>query len=380
MARRAAATEIEVYPEVDRLDGFPHPRETRQLFGHLPAQQELSTALDGGRIHHAWLVTGPEGVGKATLAYKFAAYALSPEAARSADTGMLACDPGGTAARQVKTLSHPGLLVIRRSYDIKNKRFPATIPVDDVRRLRGFLGHKAGDRAWRVVIVDSADELNLNAANALLKSLEEPPTRTIFLLIATEPGRLLATIRSRCRLLALQPLPREDAVAAAQQALADSELASIGDDELAAVASAAGGSVRRLLALTSANGVALADAVDKIFNGLARGDWAANHALADRLAPAAAQQSYDMFLTLLLEKLARLIKVRAGWPGGEVDGKLVMQLIPDGGLATWVELWETLQRERVEIQALNLDRSAFIVDALARIQATAAQAKRAQGG
>ena len=195
MARRAAVTEIEVYPEIDRLDGFPHPRETQRLHGHLDAQRELAAALDGGRIHHAWLLSGPEGIGKATLAYKFAAYALCPASERTLSDGAFDCAPGTTAVRQVATLSHPGLLVIRRGYDIRNKRFPASIPVDEVRRLRGFLGHKAGEDAWRVVIVDSADELNINAANALLKSLEEPPLRTIFLLVARDSGRLLPTIR-----------------------------------------------------------------------------------------------------------------------------------------------------------------------------------------
>ena len=222
MARAPAAAVIEARPEADRLEGFPHPRETAKLFGHEPAERALAEALASGRMHHAWLLAGPPGIGKATLAYRLARAALADPSERSATD--LTVPEDSRAARQVRALSHPGLLVIRRPWDDKAKRFATTIPVDEVRRLRSFLGHSAAEATWRVVIVDDANELNVNAANALLKSLEEPPPRTVFLLVAPAPGRLLPTIRSRCRTLVLAPLEPAALRAAATQALAAADV------------------------------------------------------------------------------------------------------------------------------------------------------------
>jgi DNA polymerase-3 subunit delta' len=159
-------------------------------------------------MHHAWLLGGRKGIGKATLAYRFARAALAHPSERQSDRASLDIAEDTRASRQVRALSHPGLLVLRRPYDDKGKRFAASIPIDEVRRLRSFLSHSAGEDAWRVVIVDEANELNVNAANALLKSLEEPPARAVFLLVSSAPGQLLPTIRSRCRALSFQPLAK----------------------------------------------------------------------------------------------------------------------------------------------------------------------------
>ncbi len=145
MARAPAAAEIEVRPEADRLEGFPHPRETPTLFGHDAAERALAEALVGGRMHHAWLLAGPQGIGKATLAYRFARAALADASERSA--AELSVPDASRAARQVRALSHPGLLVIRRPWDDKAKRFATSIPVDEVRRLRTFLSHSAAEAA-----------------------------------------------------------------------------------------------------------------------------------------------------------------------------------------------------------------------------------------
>ena len=182
MARAPQLQEIEATPEADRLEGFPHPRETQRLAGHLAAQQAVRQAFAEGRVHHAWLLAGREGIGKATLGYRIARFVLARPEERA--EGTLDVPPGSVAARQVTALSHPGLLVLRRPWDAKAKRHTTSIPVDEVRRLKSFLAHSAGPGAWRVVIVDQADELNTNAANALLKSLEEPPPNALFLLVS----------------------------------------------------------------------------------------------------------------------------------------------------------------------------------------------------
>ena len=219
---RARAEESETLPEADRLEGFPHPRETGLLIGQDAPERTLAAAFASGRMHHAWLITGRQGIGKATLAYRLARHVLARPEERDRSTTSLRIAPQTAAARQVTALSHPGLLALRRPCDPRTRRFTSSIPVDEVRRVKSFLALTGGQDAWRVVIVDSADELNVNAANALLKSLEEPPQRALFALICSEPSRLLPTIRSRCRRLECSPLAGADlkrAVAAAEAPL-----------------------------------------------------------------------------------------------------------------------------------------------------------------
>ncbi|MGI9387160.1 MAG: DNA polymerase III subunit delta', partial [Methyloligellaceae bacterium] len=204
-------TEGEGPPEADRLNGFLHPRETYDLFGQSSAESVLLNAFTSGRLHHAWLLSGTEGIGKATLAYRFARFLLaSPEERDGQVDSGLGASTGSPAARQIARQAHPNLLVVCRPWTFQTKRFAATIPVDEVRRLRGFLGLTAAGGNWRIVIIDSADELNRNAANALLKALEEPPGKCVFFLISAMAGRLLPTIRSRCQRLELNALEHED--------------------------------------------------------------------------------------------------------------------------------------------------------------------------
>jgi DNA polymerase-3 subunit delta' len=373
MARRAAVAEIETLPEIDRLEGFPHPRETRELFGHESAERELAASFAADRMHHAWMLTGPGGIGKATLAYRCARFALSPSKLRVAAGDGLAIPPDSVTAGQVRALSHPGLAVIRRAYDQKNKRFPATIPVDEVRELRSFLGRTADEGAWRVVVVDSADELNLNAANALLKVLEEPPKRVLFLLVVAQPQRLLRTIRSRCRTLELAPLGTQDLRRAVTQALAAAETAPPAETDWTTLETLAEGSVRRLLDLAAGDGLGLYRRIERLLSGLPVIDWQAAHTLGDELGSAAADPRLTLFFDLLLALIARLIRARASGEGTADDIALANRLIPAGGLASWAELWETIVRDKAETLALNLDRRMLILDTLARV-ARAAEA------
>ncbi|MBU2580471.1 MAG: DNA polymerase III subunit delta' [Alphaproteobacteria bacterium] len=371
MARAPALQDIEAVPESDRLEGFAHPRETKQCFGHESAERELAGALNRGQVHHAWLLTGPPGIGKATLAYRFAKCLLAAPQERRVDSGSLEVAASSQASRQVQVLSHPGLLVLRRPYDLKAKRFTASIPVDEVRRLRSFLGHRAAEGNWRVVIVDSADDLNINAANALLKSLEEPPRRMVFLLVSAEPGRLLNTIRSRCRRLDIGALQRKELMAAVEQAYAGSDEDPPADDIAGRLAQLAQGSVRRFIALHSAGGIEIHEKIGKVFSRLPAVDWGSAHDLAESLGGAAASERYTLYQELLFDELARIIKAAATGLGGEVAVELGGRLIRPDRLASWAALWETLVREEAETRALNLDRKAFILGTLQRIEAAA---------
>lgn len=194
-------------PEADREGELAHPREVYELFGHQAQAKAMEDAFATGRMHHAWMIVGPKGVGKATLAYRLARRALG---AARIETGVLEASPEDPVCRQIENLAHPDFLLIRRPYNDKTKKLKGEITVDEARKAADFFSRSAGGGAWRVVIVDSADELNLNAANALLKTLEEPPKRGLLILIVETPGRLLPTIRSRCRRLILRPPAVED--------------------------------------------------------------------------------------------------------------------------------------------------------------------------
>jgi len=371
MARAPAIQEVEALPEADRLEGFPHPRETMDVLGHEAAELSLVRAFAGGRMHHAWLLAGRAGIGKATLAYRLARHVLAKPEERD-PVGKSLGVPGTCAAvRQILALSHPGLLVLRRPYDTKAKRFAGNIPVDEVRRLKTFLGLTAGEGAWRVVLVDRADELNLNAANALLKSLEEPPRRALFLLVSSQPSRLLPTVRSRCRRLDLQPLAPQALRKAAEAALAAAEMRAPSDPQWVQLANLAEGSVRRALQLATGGGLELFATIEAIFSGLPKIDWPSAHALADTLALGAQEQRYEAFFDLLLDRLALLTRVGAVGSGEPRDVSLAMRLMPGRRLPAWAGVWEAIARDKAEADELNLDRKALILRALSRLEAAA---------
>jgi DNA polymerase III subunit delta' len=367
-ARVQDVPDAEAPPEADRLGEFPHPRETHELFGHAAAEATLAQAFAGGRLHHAWLLAGRAGIGKATLAYRMARHVLAKPEERDPAGRSLAVRPDCTAARLVGQLAHPALLVLRRPYDLRSKRLLSIISVDEVRRLRGFLGLTAGEGGWRVVIVDSADELNVNAANALLKSLEEPPPRALFLLVTSQPSGLLPTIRSRCRRLDVAPLDAESLHRAAEAALKAAGLKAPPADTWPQLARLADGSVRAALQLAT-GGIDLNDRVEQLFAALPGIDWPALHALADTLTVDAQQQRYEMFFTLLLEQLARLVRAAASGQGTPADTALAARLVPPARQPAWADLWQTILREKADAEALNLDRKALIVRTLGRIEA-----------
>lgn len=376
MARAPAAAlqaQPDALPEADRLEGFPHPRETAAIYGHEAAERTLVEAFDGGsgRMHHGWLLAGREGIGKATLAYRFARHILARPEERDPEGRTLDVPPASSAARQVLALSHPGLLLLRRPYDARAKRFTTSIPVDEVRRLKGFLGLTGGDGAWRVVIVDSADELNPNAANALLKSLEEPPERAVFLLVSGQPGGLLPTIRSRCRrldLAALASMPLRGAVSAAMAAAGHP---APPDSHWLLLERLAAGSARRALQLTASGGLDLYERIARLVAVLPKLDWAAVHALSDELAGSAQEQRLEAFYDLYLDLLGRLVRAAATGHGAPDDMALAARLIGDNRLPVWAALWERTLRQKTHAMLLNLDRKALVVNAFAQLQEAA---------
>ncbi len=367
--RDASAAADEAYPEADRLEGFPHPRETMDLVGHARAEQTLLDAYRSGHLHHAWLLSGPEGIGKATLAYRFARFLLS---GAPQDTLVpqhdLAVPPSLPAVRQITAQSHPGLLVIHRAYDLQKKRAPVSITVDEVRRLKDFLALTAEEGGWRVVIVDRADEMNSNAANALLKSLEEPPVRTVFLLISAEPGRLLRTIRSRTRRLDLAPLSPSDLERALAGPLAAAGQPAVAPGEIETLATLSGGSVRKSLILKCGDGLALYERLVKIVSaGKRSGDILK---IADGMGSAEGTAQFLNLLDLLEGLMGRVARQAATGTGAHgAEKKLAGRLADPAALASWAELWETIGRVKSDALTLQLDRRALLVDLLTRLGA-----------
>jgi DNA polymerase III subunit delta' len=351
--------------EPDRLEGFSAPREVNRLFGHDAALREFADALASGRMHHAWLIVGPEGVGKATLAYHFARMVL---AERDAAYQGKAIDADHLVFRKVAALSHPNLLLLRRSFNEKTKRYSQFIGVDEVRRLKTFLGNTAGEEGWRVVIVDRADDLNQNAANALLKALEEPPPRTLFILISSAEGHLPVTIRSRTRILRVAALGDEDLEKAVRAALARDDQGS-DPERLATALALSDGSVRRALELVSGEGIELYGEIVAFFAALPELDGARLHRLVERIGGFSNIEQLELFIALLLGVIERLIRFTAAGEGATREEKaLAKRLISQGNLSQWAEAWEAISEAKAEALEYNLDRSLLVLETWFRLQ------------
>ncbi len=367
------ATAREDRPEPDRAGDAPHPRFAEHLFGQDAAQAGFLDAFNAGRLHHGWLITGPEGVGKATLAWIIARFLLTTPDAEPAGLfgpsppATLATDPNHPVAHRLRALSEPGLFLLRRPFDDKTDKLKTQITVDEVRKLNNFFHLSATDGGRRVVIVDAMDEMNVQAANALLKMLEEPPHRTTLLLIAHQPARLLPTIRSRCRELRLSPLGPTAMAAALDQAGAGTP------DDPAALAELAGGSVGEALRLIAEDGLTLYARLAALADSLPRLDRPLMLALAD-LTAGRNDARADLMFQLLDRLIARLARTGATGLPPQVElvpgeARMLARLSPDPARARdWATAAQVISARISHGRAVNIDAPNLMLDALLRLQ------------
>lgn len=362
--------DLEAPPEPDRHSLAPHPRETVDLFGQSRAEETFLAAARSGRQHHAWLITGPRGIGKATLCWRIARFLLA-----GGDRPSLDMESGHPVFRQVRALSAPGLALCRRPWDSRANRLRKEITVDEARAIKATLQLSAPDVAWRVAIIDSVDDMNTGAANALLKILEEPPARTVLLLVSHRPSRLLPTIRSRCRELKCAPLSAADLESALSMAGHPQS-----PDDAGALAALAGGSVSDALDLAAGEGVAFYDRIAALLADRSPMDRRAALALSETCAGADRGAHFLLLLQLLDRLLLRLARAGVGQPldpVSDTEARLLARYGCTTGQAhLWADLGATLRARAEAAYAVNLDPAGIILDTLLKIDAAAVEASR----
>ena len=326
--------------EDDDIDA-KSPRETTALFGHVEAEKALLDAYKSGRIAHAWLIGGPPGIGKATLAYRMARFVLAhpdPQSPAVQKATSLAVAADHPVARRIAAQAQGDLLAIERVINEQTGKLYTVIRVDDVRRTVAFFGSTAGEGGWRVAIVDAVDDLQREGANALLKILEEPPQRSLILLVSHAPGRELPTVRSRCRRLLLRPLDVDDVTLALAEAIGKDRR----DDDVREAAAAAEGSAGRAFALLE--GQALRQRVLNLLAQLPDVDARALHALGDAMGgtdPKALEAFMDLINGWLSARL-----------GDARQEKLRMVRV--------AETWEKVNRAARDVETYNLERKPLV--------------------
>ncbi|MGD0109448.1 MAG: DNA polymerase III subunit delta' [Rhodopila sp.] len=338
----------------------PEPRANPLLLGHAEAEATILDAIRAGRMHHAWLITGPEGVGKATLAYRFARRLLAGRllAAGLAEES-LALDPGHPVFRRVAAASHADLLTVERVLNEKTKRMKSQIAVEDVRKINGFMSLTPAEGGWRVVVVDGAEDLNQSSANGLLKILEEPPPRAILLLVCAAPGRLPATIRSRCRRLRLTPLGDE-----AMEQLLGQYLPRLEADERGRLITLAEGSPGRAMMLAEDEGLKIAMLVDKLLSDMPVVPVSRGYEIADFLGRS--ETGFSTFMDLMRAGVAAAVRECVRGRADPEQERLVA-LRP---LDAWGGLWQGLTRLQDETERFSLDKRQAIVAGIGMLSGT----------
>jgi len=320
------------------------PRTNTALFGHDEAQALLMQDFASGKLAHGWIISGPRGIGKATLAYKFARALLG----------------GGEGAhRRMIAGSHADLLVVEQAYDEKKEEFKNDISVEQAREIAKFLSLTPGEGQWRVVIIDSVDALNANGANAILKILEEPPPQAIFLLVSHNPGRLLPTIRSRCRNLRLHAPDRATFIKIMRHVMP-----GIDANEMKALAQLSGMSPGVALELQGQGATTLYEQLLGLLENAPALDTAAIHAFADQMAGGKTHANWLLWTRLvlaLLERVARQASEIEDDPISEEETAVIRRLAALHPAHIWAAKWQQVADQFSLAERLHLDYKQVII-------------------
>ncbi len=346
MAKRKSAESKATEVQEHVLERPLHPRHTALLCGHPAAEDAFLRAYRTGTLHHAWLLTGEQGIGKATFAYRAARFLLSRDDGGNEETKTLAIPADHPVSRQVAAGAHPSLFVLGEDN-------AASIGVEAVRKLRAFLS-LTSPGGWRAMIVDPANDLTIASANALLKAIEEPPPRTVFFLVSHGAAAVMPTIRSRCVKLAFRALSGPEFQSAILAACAAAELDDPGRDGLSKLYTLSGGVPGRAIELMAGDLLPLAEKLDKILNGLPRVDYAGVHGLIQSSSGARNTQTFTRLCDLIEDRVEEAARREAR------DSASLG--------AAWAQLWQTLRQRRTEMEALNLDKGAYLLSAFSDIE------------
>lgn len=329
----------------DDIEGVLSPSQNNIIFGHEEVRQFLAQMRREERLHHALLFEGERGIGKATLAFQFSWNIFSNQKGE-----FLQPDQNSIIWNQITQGSYPGLLHISRHFDSKTKKFKTGITIDDIRSVMHFLNQTSQDGGWRIVIIDSADDMNKNAANAILKTLEEPPKKTLFILITHSLGKLLPTIRSRCQHVSLRPLGNDEMKQAILNVLPNQILTDI---EIEKIVKKSQGSLRKAALLLCCGGLEIVRALDDLLK-----NSICNPAIAHNLAQTLSSSDADIQFKQFCDEALDTVQKRA------------IILASNGALSLskqCAQAWQDIHQEILEMQSFNLDKKQFVINLIFRI-------------
>ncbi len=340
--------------ESDKLEGVPHPRFSRRVIGQEKVKNQFLQAYNQNRMHHAWLMCGPRGIGKATLTWHLTKFLLTSNRSGIPDTGEININFDDPVVSRIEALSEPHLKLIRKNFDTKTKKVKAEITVDNIRELVEFFEFTSPDGKPRIAIIDSIDELNVNASNALLKVLEEPPYNSYFFLVSHSPESLLPTIRSRCLAVHCENLGDED------QLYLLNEFGFISDALIKKVVRVSQGSVGEAIRIINQDGLKLYASIVEIYKDLPQIEVSSILEIASKTEGAGKQELTETINKLTIHFVSRLVKAGVkGKMSSEIfsgENIILNKLSPNFEKShEWAMLYSRMLTKAKDYQDSNID-------------------------
>lgn len=352
--------------------GLQPPRQMYECLGHQDVEAQILDLINSGHLHHALILSGQEGIGKSTFAYRLARYLLKHGVSEDGDEGgglfgeplpkakaeSLSVDPQDQTCRMIAASGHPDLLTIEREFDEKKNRFKGSLGIDGVRRIAPFMHKTASFDGWRVVIVDDADTMTNEAQNAILKVLEEPPPRTILLLVCHRPGMMIPTIRSRARVVHFQPLAVEDFTALVRRVEP-----GLREGDIKTLYAITNGSVGQAVRLLDEGGLEVIYNVAGLLSQLPEWDWPQIHGLAENLSKPGQENSYQSFVDVFVWSVEAMVRARARQAAlpAPVDTPQLARLANHFPFEQWLEICERIRQHFATADYSSLDKRQAIL-------------------